>query len=332
MSHRAVIITTINPPNPVVQALRDGAAARNMPFIVVGDTKTDNASYAGFEHYYSIDRQVAEYADLCKVLPTRHYARKNIGYLAAMVMGVDEIQETDDDNVPREDFWLDVPSPLDVDRLTCDQPWFNVYKLFSDELIWPRGLPLQFVQADNPHRLAPGASKAIIVQDLADDNPDVDAVYRLTRSLPVRFGSRKPVALDPGVWCPFNTQATILREQAFPLLYLPATCSFRMTDIWRSFVAQRCLWELGEGVVFRSPTVYQERNEHNLLRDFEDEVPGYLHNDRIRQILTGLSLDGGDLYRSVIVCYEALIKAGLIKEVEMSILRAWCEQAMAIQA
>jgi len=32
------------------------------------------------------------------------------------------------------------------------------------------------------------------------------------------------------------------------LMYLPIKASFRMTDIYRSFVAQRCLWELGEGV------------------------------------------------------------------------------------
>ncbi len=328
MSERALIITTIFNPNAVVEALAAGAAQRGWPFIVVGDTKTPDAAYAGVGEYYSIERQVAEYADLCAVLPTRHYARKNVGYLVAMARGVQWVQETDDDNIPRQPFWAAVPEQLPVDTLTCDDPWFNVYRLFSDEVIWPRGLPLQYVQAEPTTALKAETRTPLIVQDLADENPDVDAVYRLTRPLPINFNAeRGPVMLAPGVWCPFNTQATLLRRAVFPLLYLPATCSFRMTDIWRSFVAQRCLWELGEGVIFRAPTVYQERNEHDLMRDFADEVSGYLHNDSIRRTLEKLTLDGGDLFRSVSVCYEALVRDGFLKDSELPIVRAWLTSA-----
>ena len=84
-----------------------------------------------------------------------------------------------------------------------------------------------------------------------------------------------------------------------------------MTDIWRSFVAQRCIWEIGGAVVFHSSTVRQDRNEHSLLRDFEDEVPGYLLNNRIRLALEALSLDDKDMLRNVTRCYEALVKEKL---------------------
>ena len=66
-----------------------------------------------------------------------------------------------------------------------------------------------------------------------------------------------------------------------------------MTDIWRSFVAQRCLWALGGAVTFHGPEVVQRRNVHNLMKDFEDEVPGYLANDRIVQLLEEQPLDSG---------------------------------------
>ncbi|MGD1699535.1 STELLO glycosyltransferase family protein [Dapis sp. BLCC M229] len=59
-----------------------------------------------------------------------------------------------------------------------------------------------------------------------------------------------------------------------------------MTYIWRSFVAQRICWENGWRVLFYSPTVYQERNFYNLMRDFEDEVSGYLNNDKIAKSLS----------------------------------------------
>ena len=80
-----------------------------------------------------------------------------------------------------------------------------------------------------------------------------------------------------------------------------------MTDIWRSLVAQHCLWEMEEGVVFHSATVFQERNEHDLLRDFADEVPGYLLNDRIRRELEDCNLDKQDLAGSLSKCYESLV-------------------------
>ena len=96
-----------------------------------------------------------------------------------------------------------------------------------------------------------------------------------------------------------------------------------MTDIWRSLVAQRCLWEMNEGVIFHSPTVYQERNEHSLLRDFEDEISGYLLNDKIRLVLESLTLDAADMIRSVRLCYEALVDDHLILSGELAILREW---------
>ncbi len=58
-----------------------------------------------------------------------------------------------------------------------------------------------------------------------------------------------------------------------------------MTDIWRRFIAKRCLWELGSGVVSYAPEVLQDRNEHNLMRDFVDEIPGFSRNHEFVEIL-----------------------------------------------
>jgi hypothetical protein len=42
-----------------------------------------------------------------------------------------------------------------------------------------------------------------------------------------------------------------------------------------------------EGVLFHSPESLQYRNGHNLFRDFEQEVPSYLNNNRIICIPAG---------------------------------------------
>src|SRR5258708_2242283 len=66
-----------------------------------------------------------------------------------------------------------------------------------------------------------------------------------------------------------------------------------MTDIWRSLVAQRILWENNWMLLFHSPTGVQARNEHNLMNDFENEIPGYLHNETIAETLMGARLKAG---------------------------------------
>jgi len=231
--------------------------------------------------YYDIEQQSKAFSTFSNLLPTSHYTRKNIAYLIAIKQGALEIQETDDDNIPYESFWNFDTSLTGVNEISADQSWCNVYRHFTDKNIWPRGFSLQRIMQPTEMSVTKGTTRGLIYQGLANDNPDVDAIYRLSSVLPITFEEKAPVVLKPGFWCPFNSQNTIFKKEAFPLLYLPSYCSFRMTDIWRSFVAIRCLWELGEGVVFHNASVYQRRNEHDLLKDFEDEIPGYLNNEKV---------------------------------------------------
>ena len=322
---RALVLTTINAPNWVLERFAEGAKARGVHFVVIGDTKTPEPYTLDGVDYYSVERQHEVAGEVSRLIPVRHYARKNVGYLVAAAAGATLIQESDDDNIPHDGdaFWDDLPADHDVDVVTTDGPWLNAYALFSEDGLWPRGYPLEWLGRQGEITATPGRARGLILQGLADENPDVDAVFRLTRALPLDFQRRKAVMLAPGAWCPFNSQNTVFQREAFALLYLPAYCSFRMTDIWRSFVAQRVLWESGEGVVFHNATVYQERNEHDLLKDFEDEVPGYLHNDKIRLALDACRLDAADPFRSVAVCYEALVAGAFIPADETPVVQAW---------
>ncbi|HWS53847.1 MAG TPA: STELLO glycosyltransferase family protein [Pyrinomonadaceae bacterium] len=322
----AVVVTSIAAPNAVLRALADGCRARGHRFIVVGD----EASPADFRlegcDFYGLAEQAAtgfEFAALC---PTRHYARKNLGYLLAVRGGARVVVETDDDNVPRAGFWGERRRRQSVPALPGGG-WVNVYGYFTDAHIWPRGLPLDRVREAPPafERLEVADADCPVQQGLADENPDVDAVYRLVATLPQSFRADRRVALGRGSWCPFNSQNTSWWAEAFPLLYLPAYCSFRMTDIWRSFVAQRVAWEQGWAVLFHEPTVWQERNEHNLMRDFRDEVPGYLHNSSIAEALGRLELRPGveHLGENVRACYEKLVEMRLVGAGELPLLDAW---------
>jgi hypothetical protein len=100
-----------------------------------------------------------------------------------------------------------------------------------------------------------------------------------------------------------------------------------MTDIWRSFVAQRIAHVNGWAVLFHKSTVYQERNEHDLMRDFADEVPGYLHNEAIRKALDALELPSGAeaVPEAMRLSYRCLVDMGVVGDGELALLDAWLQ-------
>ena len=309
-----------------MQMFADGIKERNANFIIIGDNKSPEDFNLDGAKFYSITEQLEALHEFASLCPTNHYARKNIGYLLAIRDGAKVIIDTDDDNLPFEAFWEERRLTHEA-RVYNKQGWLNVYKLYSDANIWPRGLPLDEISKETPklETLEVETLDCHIQQGLADVNPDVDAIYRLILPLPQSFKSNDPVALKPGAWCPFNSQNTTWFEAAFPLLYLPAYCSFRMTDIWRSFVAQRIAAVNNWPVLFHSSTVWQDRNEHNLIRDFADEVPGYLHNATIRKLLEELKLEHGDdaITSNLRACYCSLVEAGIIGSEELPLLDLW---------
>jgi len=324
----AVVITSIARPNIILKDLAKECRNRDYHFIVIGDEDSPPDFHIDGCDFYSLERQNEtgfKYASSC---PTKHYARKNIGYLLAIQNGASVIIETDDDNFPLDTFWKPRVRRLKVPVLEI-HGWINVYNYFTDENIWPRGFPLEELQKKTPRFDSINIKQADcpIQQGLADDNPDVDAVYRLTQPLPQTFRKDRRIALEANSWCPFNSQNTTWFSEVFSLLYLPAYCSFRMTDIWRSFIVQRIAHLNGWDILFHEPTMTQQRNVHNLLRDFEQEIPGYLYNKKIVEALKGLTLKPGveNIPDNLRICYEAIARLSIIAETELTLLDDWLE-------
>lgn len=328
IARTAVIVTSINPPTAILRALADGCRAAGFRFLIVGDTKSPPEFALDGCDFLDIAAQHRSGFAFAKLCPTAHYARKNVGYLTAIRDGAQLIIDTDDDNRPKATFFA-ARERVQRARVVVGAGWINAYSYFTEALIWPRGLPLTAIKsAGNPYATLPTATvDCPIQQGLADANPDVDAIYRLLLPLPQEFRCDRRVALGPGSWCPFNSQNTTWWAPAFPLLYLPAHCSFRMTDIWRSLIAQRIAAINDWHVLFQEPTVVQERNEHNLMRDFADEIPGYLNNEAIREVLEGTALTAGagEIPDNLRRCYRSLVRLGVIAEQELFLLDAWLQ-------
>ena len=330
----AAVITTIQEPTRAVVKLVEKLAESGGLLVVAGDKqgpthyRSKNFAEACRIDFLGLADQCASEFDLARKLPVGSYSRKNIAYLHAIAAGADFLYETDDDNAPLDTWHLrseSVAAARSVAPTTTR--WVNAYRYFSSELIWPRGFPLSEVRSEVPETKTVAAMRSPIQQGLANGSPDVDAVWRLVFDRNFAFSDGPPVVLDPGNWCPFNTQSTWWWPIVYALLYLPSYCSFRTCDIWKSFIAQRCLWELGYGITFHPPEVFQDRNQHDIDRDFADEVPGYTRNKEISNVLSRLQLRSGEaqigdnLYR----CYEALVAATVFRPAELELVELWLE-------
>ena len=329
----ALVVTSIAAPNRALRELAEGAEANRWPFYIIGDVSSPSDFSLPGAQFLSVERQMETGFATAKASPTRHYARKNIGYLLAMRDGASVIVETDDDNLPLAAFWKPRVFRQKV-RVVRTGGWTNVYAYFSTQRIWPRGLPLDAIQSPLPvfQTLPEEDVYCAIQQNLADGNPDVDAIYRLILPLPATFRKYRQVAISSEAWCPFNSQNTSWARDAFPLLYLPAYCSFRMSDIWRSFVAQRIASANGWPILFGESTVFQERNEHDLMRDFEDEIPGYRDNRKIGETLAAVDVKPGvtALNENLCVCYERLVAGGFVDARELDLVQAWIDDLTSI--
>ena len=332
--NQSFVVTTINSPTQMLVKATEDAVSRGISVVVVGDAKTpDDFALPGAD-FYSVETQSGLAFKTAAVLPLGTYSRKMIGYLVSLRNGADSIFESDDDNEMPEGFF-DSGSPQSAEREITDAGFVNPYLCFTDARIWPRGFPLEQLTWEKPTTISALTNdnavdyRNVIVQGLADGNPDVDAVFRLTNpdfdyqnfafddsgSLLIRARSK--------AWAPFNSQVTVWPAHLAALMYLPVTCSFRMTDIWRGFIAQRILREMNGGILIPGALAYQDRNEHNLLSDFAQEVEGYVGYEKFIGILDSLELSGTSLTQALRLTYEPLIEAAFFTPHERSYLEAW---------
>jgi len=314
-------MTSIFPPS---EAVRGFARRKDCRLYVAGDKKTPTDWQEPNVQFVSASEQERSPYRVLQVLPWNHYCRKLAGYLLAMAEGAQIIVDTDDDNVPKQS-WA-VPALSGAFDITRAQAGFvNVYQAFTKQFIWPRGFPLNRIleESSSPAVVKKNEVRIGVWQGLADGDPDVDAIYRLTNNQPCNFDDRSPLVLDEGTLCPFNSQNTAYCREAFPLLYLPALVTFRYTDILRGLIAQPILWAAGYRLGFTSATVVQERNPHNYLKDFESEIPCYLHPERVVEVVSKAVSIGRSIAENLFQAYEELIRAGLVPAGEIKLLEAW---------
>lgn len=219
--------------------------------------------------------------------------RKNIGYFYAISHGAEIVWDFEDDNMLK--FWIPGAAPphapsideclptdqdANIDVLEVqghDYLTWNPYPAMGGPTSpsWPRGLPIDDAtnrecgSAKLKPSTAPKDSIAIL-HSLSDHQPDVDALYKAILPIPFYFKKTemKSVLVPQFSLTPYNAKATIHFKAGLWALFLPTSVDKEFSDVWRSYIVQRLLWESGlrVGIVGR-PLVVQDSNIHTSLND-----------------------------------------------------------------
>ena len=309
-----IVVTTINEPTEQIGKL---SKIKGFQLLVVGDKKTNqNWSYPNVIYLNIQDQYNLNYKSY-KSTPFNSYTRKNIGYLYAIENGAKYIYDTDDDNAP---ILSDLTKYFDIDKTTKygmivnnngnnNESSFNMniinpYAHFGQPTIWPRGYPLSKIHLNYDNQYLCGQLKPSIVQQgLVNGDPDVDAIFRLTKTMNykrpnITFDQTSPSLQIPTfTFTPYNSQNTLFHYKAFWSLYLPKSVTFRLTDIWRSYWSQRLLWLIDSTVSFYPPNAIQIRNSHSYLNDFKEEQNMYTQTEDLIQFLSEWKCTYGTFFK-----------------------------------
>lgn len=313
-----IVLTTIN---KETQAVKEFKRIPDSKLFIIGDAKTPT-----YEGIITIEAQRKMDFNILPELPENSYARKNIGYLIAAQKGGDCIFESDDDNIPYKPFSANPSFDLECTTVLPHSGFINAYKWFTDEKVWPRGYPLPLIikhanEFDHSTELC--KKKIGVWQAIADGNPDVDAIYRLTIGKNIMFNWNMPLALTEGCYCPFNSQSTFWRRELLPLMYLPAFVTMRFTDILRGYIAQCIMQHFGYSLGFCSSVVYQERNEHNLMMDFLLEQDCYTWAESLPAIINNSIGEAKTIEAALFNVYCGLLPYKIVKPQEIQLLECW---------
>ena len=290
--------------------------------------------------FLSIEDQKNLGFETVKYLKYGVYQRKNMGFLYAVQHGAKYIYDTDDDNHPYgEKISFDVETGNKTYLMyDSERHHYNTFEHFGQSTLWPRGYPLDMIDKP-PVRTYKRCKKvrALVQQGVVDGDPDLDAIQRLTRKdADVKFVvyfdiKAEPVILPHRSFAPYNTQNTFHHYDAFFSLMLPQTVTFRVNDIWRGYITQRLLWDIGGHLAYYPPNAYQDRTPHNFLKDFYQEDDLYKYTNLLTEFLLKFNSTKNNILERHFEIVKGMYKLDILDALDVRLARAWARDMKRIR-
>jgi hypothetical protein len=280
---KTIVTTTIYPPS---KAMLEFVKKDDWNIIIVGDKKTPHEAYFKLrkEHsnvkYLSPDLQGDKYKTLSDSIGWNCIQRRSIGFVEAYLDGAEIVASVDDDNIPY-DRWgknCKVGQTIDVLSYTCVNGVFDPLSATNHPELWHRGYPLTLKTTRDDLIYKMVSKKVLIQADLWDGDPDIDAMTRIVRSpscyLKYEHGNE---FIGTENIAPFNSQNTFIHWSCLKYYSILPHVG-RADDIWAAYILQH---HVPNSLIFGLPSVYQDRNNQDLLKNLEDEIFSYRNTPKL---------------------------------------------------
>ena len=272
-----IATTTINEPT---KALKLFAKNQNCKLIVALDKKSKKFNLKN-SIILSTRYQEKKWPKLSKLVGWNCIQRRNFAILEAFERGAETVALIDDDNIPYKNWFnnIYVHKRINCKEIKTNKIIFDPVGYTNHSNLWHRGLPLELVN----NRIYKVGKKYLIKPDIQanfwNGDPDIGAVCRMIFKPECSF-KKKLFPFFSKKISPFNSQNTLIQRKVIKDYFLFPHIG-RMDDIWAAFYVTSKKYR----VVYNEPTVYQQRNVHNLIKDFKDEYIGYVNSLKLVESL-----------------------------------------------
>ena len=300
-----IISTTINPPTEAIEKFDN---LKDWNLIVSGDLKTPknyklkNGVHIGPKDQEKISKK------LSNLIGWNCIQRRNFAMIMAYKQGADIIATIDDDNIPFANWGknLLIEKKVKAKKYITKEEAFDPISVTNYKHLWHRGFPLQILKTKNKTKDIKKINSYFDVQaDFWNGDQDIDAVCRMEHAPECKFQT-SVFPFTSNKMSPFNSQNTYLKRKVMEHYFLFPHIG-RMDDIWASHYVEA----KGFKVLYNKPSVYQQRNVHDLTKDMKKEYIGYENNlnlinelkknpNNIKKFLPKKSWEAFKLYQQIL--------------------------------
>ena len=275
-----IATTTIN---KTTETLKRFDNSKNCKVIIALDKKSKRLNGLKNSIILSTNLQEKKWPKLSKLIGWNCIQRRNFAILEAIERGATQIALIDDDNIPLSN-WFKINflnQSSVVDKYSLNKKIFDPIGLTNYSQLWHRGFPIDYVNNRNYKKIKNKKKNKFDIQaGFWNGDPDIDAVCRMLFKPNCNF-EKKIFPFFSDQISPFNSQNTLIKREVFRDYFLFPHIG-RMDDIWASFYVTSKKYK----VIYVEPTVFQKRNEHDLLKDFRQEIIGYENSSKLVEKLS----------------------------------------------
>ena len=127
--------------------------------------------------------------------------------------------------------------------------------------------------------------------------------------------------LPPGTMASYNSHATL--HYALWGLMLPVSVHGRVSDIWRSYIMQRLMVDVGQSVGYVSPFVENNQLSSNIQGNFMSEASLYEKTEALIKVLNNWKSVSNFFEERLLELFVRMYECDFVELIDVVLVQKW---------